>query len=439
MAKTTYKVYGYRWVILAVFMLISIVIQLQWLTHAAVERPAEVYYSGQFNPNSFFNIDFLAMVYMLVYIVISIPASYIIDTYGIRKAIGLGAVIAGLSGLLKGFYADSFRMVVIAQIGLAVAQPFVLNAVTAVTVRWFPLRERGLAAGLAILAQYLGIIFAMLITPAFIGTHPGLPGYGSGFPHMLMVYGWITFGVAVVTLLLLKEKPPTPAAADDLVRHSFFKGLKHILRQRDMILMIFVFLVGLGIFNAISSMTDSISANLGVQDSNGLIGGLMLIGGIFGALIIPALSDKFRMRKRFLVICTVGALPGVLGLSITGYLFHNPAVIYDIALASAFILGFFIMSAGPVGFQYAAEISYPAPESISQGLLLWIGQISGLLFVAGMSIDNNRFLNNWMLLFCILMPMVIVFTLMAKESPMIITEKDKMKEEKIVQADVQSI
>ena len=437
MAKTTYKVYGYRWIILAVFMLISIVIQLQWLTHAAVERPAEVFYHGQFNPNSFFNIDFLAMVYMLVYIIMSFPASYIIDTYGIRKAIGLGAIIAAVSGLLKGFYASSFLIVVIAQIGLAIAQPFVLNAVTAITVRWFPLRERGLAAGLAILAQYLGIIFAMLITPVFIGTNPSLPGYGSGFPHMLMTYGWLTFGAAVVTLLLLKEKPPTPAASDDLVRQSFYKGLKHILKQRDMILMILVFLVGLGIFNAISSMTDSISANLGIQDSNGLIGGLMLIGGIFGALIIPALSDKYRMRKRFMVICTVGALPGVLGLSLTGYFIHNPAVVYDIALASAFVLGFFIMSAGPVGFQYAAEISYPAPESISQGLLLWIGQISGLLFVAGMSIHNNKFLNEWMILFSILMPLVVGMTLMTKESPMIITEKDKMKGEvlEVIQTD----
>ena len=429
MAKTNYKVYGYRWVILAVFMLISIVIQLQWLAHAAVERPAEVFYHGQFNPDSFFNIDFLAMVYMLVYIIMSFPASYIINTYGIRKAIGLGAVIAAASGLLKGFYADSFLMVVVAQVGLAVAQPFILNAVTAVTVRWFPLRERGLAAGLAILAQYLGIIFALLITPVFIGTNPHEPGYGSGFPHMLTVYGWLTFGAAVITLLLLKEKPPTPPAADDLVRQSFYKGLKHILKQRDMVLIILVFLVGLGIFNAISSMTDSISANLGVQDSNGLIGGLMLIGGIFGALIIPALSDKYRMRKRFLVICTIGALPGVLGLSLTGYFIHNTAVIYDIALASSFILGFFIMSAGPVGFQYAAEISYPAPESISQGLLLWVGQISGLLFVAGMSIRNNFYLNAWMILFSILMPVVVVLTLMTKESPMIITEKDKMKVE----------
>ena len=28
------------------------------------------------------------------------------------------------------------------------------------------------------------------------------------------------------------------------------------------------------------------------------------------------------------------------------------------------------MSAGPLGFQYAAEVSHPAPESTSQGMLL---------------------------------------------------------------------
>jgi len=153
-------------------MLITFVIELQWLSHAAVVRPAEKFYNGQFNPDSFFNIDFLAMVYMLVYVIFSIPASYIIYKYGIRKAIALGAAIAGISGLIKGLYADSFIIVVYAQVGLAIAQPFILNAVTAVTVRWFPLRERALAAGLAVLAQYLGIIFAMLVTPLFIGTNP---------------------------------------------------------------------------------------------------------------------------------------------------------------------------------------------------------------------------------------------------------------------------
>ena len=141
--STAPKVYSYRWVILLVFMLINVVVQIQWLAHAAVARPAEVFYEGQFDPSSFFNIDFLAMVYMLVFIVMSFPASYVIDTYGIRVGVSIGAVLAGLAGLMKGMFADSFTAVVVAQVGLAIAQPFILNAVTAVSVRWFPLRERG--------------------------------------------------------------------------------------------------------------------------------------------------------------------------------------------------------------------------------------------------------------------------------------------------------
>ena len=59
----------YRFVILAVFMLITIAIEIQWLTHAAVVRPAEVFYAGQFNAASFINMDFLAMSYMVVFLI----------------------------------------------------------------------------------------------------------------------------------------------------------------------------------------------------------------------------------------------------------------------------------------------------------------------------------------------------------------------------------
>ena len=48
----------YRFVILALFMFITLAIEIQWLTHAAVARPAELFYNGQFDPASFFNIDF---------------------------------------------------------------------------------------------------------------------------------------------------------------------------------------------------------------------------------------------------------------------------------------------------------------------------------------------------------------------------------------------
>jgi hypothetical protein len=57
---------------------------------------------------------------------------------------------------------------------------------------------------------------------------------------------------------------------------------------------------------------------------------------------------------------------------------------YWLLLVSGFAFGFFLLSAGPIGFQYAAEITHPAPEATSNTLLLVAGQISGIIFIFGM-------------------------------------------------------
>jgi hypothetical protein len=259
-----------------------------------------------------------------------------------------------------------------------------------------------------------------------VGSDPAAPGYGTGFDNMLRTYGWLTFGIALVTLALLRERPPTAPGTESLERHSFAKGIGHILELRDMRITLLLFFVGLGIFNAVSSMTDSIAENAGVQDSDGLIGGLMLIGGILGASILPILSDKLRKRKVFLVICVAGMVPGIFGLTFAGNLSTDPDTVYAISLAASFVLGFFIMSAGPLGFQYAAEVSYPAPESTSQGMLLWVGQVTGMIFVAGMSMDDNRYLPDFMVAFSILSLFSLGVILFLRESPMIITERDRV-------------
>lgn len=405
----------YRYVILVSFMLISVAIQIQWLTHAAVARPAELFYAGQFRVGSFLNIDFLAMVYMLAYLLISFPASYVIDTYGIRMGLSLGAILLAVFSLVKALFARSFAGVVLAQTGLALAQPFILNGVTAVTARWFPLYERGMAAGLLALAQYIGIIIAMLLTPLLVESDPALPGYGTGFEKMLWIYGIFSMAAAIASLLLIRDREAGTSEHDE-ERYSFRKGIRHILQNRDMQITMFLFLIGLGIFNAISSMTDSIAERAGVEDSDGLIGGLMLIGGIIGAVVIPILSDRYRRRKPFLVLCLAGMVPAVAALAFAGQLARDPQAIYRISLAGSFALGFFVMSAGPVGFQYAAEISYPAPESTSQGMLLWVGQLTGMIFVAGMSTGENRYLGMFMTLFVFLSLITLAAAFVLRES-----------------------
>ena len=303
-------------------MLITVAIEIQWLSHAAVARPAAVFYEGQFDPSSFLNIDFLAMVYMIAFLLMSFPASYIIDTYGVRVGLSLGAAMLGIFSLMKALLAHSFTGVALAQTGLALAQPFILNGVTAVTARWFPLQQRGMAAGLLALAQYIGIVVAMLVTPALVGSDPAQEGYGSGFSTMLWIYGGISIGTAIAFLIFMREAPARAGHKEE--RYAFRKGLGHILSSRDMRITLFLFLIGLGIFNAISSMTDALAAEAGVLDSDGLIGGLMLIGGIIGALIIPALSERFRKRKLFVLICISGMVPAVSGLAFAAQLTAGP-------------------------------------------------------------------------------------------------------------------
>jgi len=123
-----------------------------------------------------------------------------------------------------------------------------------------------------------------------------------------------------------------------------------------------------------------------------------------------------------MVICILGMVPAVFGMAFPDVLSSNPDKIYLITLISSFVLGFFVMSAGPIGFQYAAEVSYPARESSSQGILLWVGQLTGMLFVAGMSVENNIHLGSFMTAFALLSILALAGVLMLRESPMILSE-----------------
>ena len=364
-ATVDYKVYGYRWVVLLAYMLAVLTNQMLWITFAPITSDAVKFYGV-----SDLSIGLLSMVFMIVYLFVAIPASWVIDTYGIRVAVGIGVVLTGLFGLMRGMVAGSYTLILIAQIGIAVGQPFILNAVTTVAARWFPPDERATAAGLGSLAIYLGILAGMLITP-FLVLHLGLGG-------ALLAYGLFSAAVVGVFFAFVKERPPTPPCPTGQEERSLvFDGLKQMLRQRDFLLLLAIFFVGLGAFNAISTWIEDILRPRGFSVTQaGVTGGLMIVGGIAGAIVIPLLSDHFRRRKPFLVLAVVGAMAGTLGLTY--------AAGYPLLLVSAFVLGFFLLSAGPLGFQYGAEITYPAPEGTSNGLLLLMGQIAGIAFIVGM-------------------------------------------------------
>lgn len=364
---TTFKVYRFRWTILSIYMFLVAVNQMLWITFAPITSDATKYYGV-----SDIWIGILSMCFMIVFVVVSIPASWIIDKYGIRVGVGIGAAFTGIFGLLRGFVTTDFDLLLMAQVGIAIGQPFILNAITKFAARWFPIEERATAAGLGSLAMYVGILAGMILTPYLI--------IGSGIGGMLYIYGIIAMVAAVVFVVFAKEGPPTaPCHPDQEERSLVYDGIKNIFRVKDFNWLLFIFFIGLGVFNSVTTWIENILNPRGFSNTQaGITGGLMIAGGILGALVIPILSDHYRKRTPFIVLALAGATISLVGITF--------ATSYWLLLVSGAGLGFFLLSSGPIGFQYGAEITYPTSEGTSNGMLLMMGQISGIAFIFAMDI-----------------------------------------------------
>ena len=362
---TKYKVYGYRWVMLALFMVMVAANQVLWITFAPITVDAASFFKV-----SDLMIGILSMSFMIVYMVVSIPASWIIDTYGIKIGAGIGALLTGVFGLMRGWAGADFNMVLMAQIGIAIGQPFLLNSITKLSALWFPLEERATAAGLGTLSMYIGILAGMVVTPVLY-TSNGLIG-------MMNVYGIGASVIAVIFLVFSRNAPPTPPCeAHGEERALAMDGFKLMFRSRDFWLLMIIFFIGLGVFNSVTTWIENIMMPRGftaVQAGN--TGGAMIAGGIVGALIMPFLSDYYRRRTPFIMIALAGATIGLIGITF--------ATSYPMLLTFGAMLGFFLLSSGPIGFQYGAEITFPASEGASNGWLLLMGQVSGIAFIFGM-------------------------------------------------------
>jgi MFS family permease len=377
-----YRLYGYRWVVLAVFMFVNLTIQMLWITYASITGPAAEFYGV-----TDLQIGLLAMTFMIAFIPLSIPVSWVIDTYGFRIAVGVGATLMGVFGLLRGFVGANYGLVLGCTIGIAIAQPFLLNAWTTVPAKWFPVDGRATAVGLVTLSNLIGTALGLVLTPILIET--------MSIPNVQSVYGGIAAFSAVLFGLLARGAPPTPPCEPgQQTRALMFDGLKHALKVKPFLAYLVVTFIGLGIFNGINTWIENIIRPRGFTPTDaGTLGALMIAGGLAGAVVVPALSDKQHKRQRYLMVAFVGAMPGLLGLTF--------ATGRPLLFASAALMGFFLVSAMPVGMQYAAEITHPTPEGTSNGLIQLFGQ-GAVVFVyvmEAMRSDDGSFTPSLLLAF----------------------------------------
>lgn len=398
-----YKIYPYRWVILLCTLPILAMTNVFWLTFAPITHSAQNYYDV-----SGLSIAFLSMSYMIVYIIAALPASLLIDTKGFKISVSIGALLTAVFGLARGIFADNYTIVVICQLGVAIGQPFLVNSITKIAARWFPIDSRATASGIATMAGYVGMIIAMILSPRLFES--------VGMKSLLMYYGYASVICAVIFIAFAKEKPKTPPGPEYQSDQFRLKEVSKLFKKKTFIYLMICMFVLMGIFNAVMTWIEEMLRPRGITSIQaGLIGGILVIVGLIGAVLLPAISDKLKKRKPLLIWPILLTIPAFLGLTF--------ATDYIVIAIFAALVGFLVMGMGPIAFQYGAEMAYPVPEGTSFGVLMLMGQISGIIFIflmdsLGKAASGD--MTTSLIIFSVLILVTFVIALKLKESPLIL-------------------
>jgi MFS family permease len=394
-----YKIYRYRWVVLAIYMYIAALTQLYWLNFAAIETFIEDLLSI---PAS--SVMWFTLVFPLIQVLLTMPAGVIIDRKGFKYGMGIGVLFTGVFAMLRLLNPASFAVLLIAQVGISIGQPFVLNSVTKLAVTWFPQKEEATAVGLGSLALFIGMMAGLGATPALVNT--------MGFESMLLIYGAIGIVGILLFFTLVKPRPQTaPREAEVLEEISNWEGIKRILKIRDFVILGFIAMIGIGAFNGLATWLEKILNELhqiSMTDA-GSISAVLIFSGMLGCIIIPIISDKITKRKPFLILASlIGAM------SVTVLIFARG---YSMNLINGIVLGFFLISALPIMLTMSTEITGARFAGISVGYLQLLGNAAAVIIVPVMEFlrgATNQFVSPLALL-ATLLGIAFILAILIKE------------------------
>lgn len=351
-----------RWVVLGMFMLVAGLSQALWLNYAPLLTMVQAKYAVSEGLASA-----LLLVFPLVYVLLSVSAGQLTDKKGYRFAIGLGAVLMAAFSCLRIYDGGSFWVLLIAQTGIAVGQPFAVNGISKLVADWFTPEQSAIATGLGTMGMFSGMAIGMAATPPAVEA--------LGYQGAMVAFAVVSVAIAAAFLLIVRGNPEAKPAVDAGPAPT----LCSLLGNPRLRLLFAVAFLGLGFFNGLTTWLEPLLAPNGFDAVKaGAIGGVLIVGGIIGAIVVPALSDWAHRRKPFLI--------GSVGLALVALLPVGTSRDEVTVMASAFALGFFFLPAFALLLDMCATVAGEAAAGGATGLLMLFGNGGGVIVIIAMAV-----------------------------------------------------
>ncbi len=128
-----------------------------------------------------------------------------------------------------------------------------------------------------------------------------------------------------------------------------------------------------GIYTSLGAVVASVTAPFGYTAiDNSIFGATFIFFGVVGSFFFGIMLDKTAKYKRILNIITFLAC---LFIALAFWTLQSRIVaLFSINLA---FIGFFVIPIIPCSYAFAVELTYPVPESMSNGMMIMVSQIYG--------------------------------------------------------------
>jgi len=356
--ETIHKV-KYRWVILSVYMLVTALCFMCWLTFASIETFTE----NRFNLSNDIVI-WLTHVFVLFSFLLSIPAGKLIDKWGYKTGVGIGVGLMGVFTLFRFLDTHSFIILLISQAGMAMGQPFIVNGVNKLAVNWFPHEEHATAIGLGMVSFVIGDTVALGLTPHLV-TH---------FSFEFMLYAYSTATVIGALLFFILTKSPLQEEKET-ENPSIWSEVKEMSKFKNYNLSAVLFVMSTAVIVYFLTYSEKMIHELHnvPLTTIGNLSAIFMLCSLVGGITIPILSDLVKNRKNVLILSVMLTAPSI------ALFLYSPNFLW-LALSTSSI-GFFLSSIQPLIFTVSAETLEPKYAGVSVGYLQFLGNGGALIFI----------------------------------------------------------
>jgi FLVCR family MFS transporter 7 len=257
--KTTeeYREYKYRWVVLTLFVLVSVAGGFANTTCAPITNEVSAIYDV-----SVIWVEMNTMIYEFVFILMIFPANYITDTFEIRVAVSFTQMNCAASFTLLGSILRlgaqwSFWPVLIGNGFVAFGMTFMSGCTAKISAFWFRpdwvcFTQRTNSTMIASVSNIIGGAVGVVIAPIFVTENSK-----SQFVVLLLFETCLTVVICVLTLIFTRNRPPTPPSPSGATkRDAFVPALKSIMSNFSFVMTLSVVSLSLGTFNVFNTVVE---------------------------------------------------------------------------------------------------------------------------------------------------------------------------------------